>query len=392
MAVRKLTWVVKASKLCNLRCSYCYEWDQLADKTRVGDETWRGLFRMIGEHHLRGRRLGEEVSSLVVLHGGEPLVQPLSYWSRMLSICKDELGGLAESTRFKIAMQSNMYSLKPEQINFLVESGISLSVSFDGIGGVRKSLTGLETESRVLRNIDRARESGLAVGGVAVLAGHTCERICDVYDQYARRDMSLRVLPLFDGPDTRPMEAVRVTHEQITSALSRLFVHWVKTGYRVPVEPLVAYLQTAVYAMAGVNRTPYSRRQHGDGVLVMETNGDLYRVLDLGEATNKMGNVCKQSFDELLVSDEYAASLDRDDEAYKRHCESCSLKSSCPGTFIHQSAAVQSIPYTGSCPVAHDVQVKLIEHLQSVGFTADELRQTLASQLASRTETEMVTV
>ena len=43
-----INWVVKASKLCNLRCRYCYEWNELAKPDRISLAQWEKLLLAAG--------------------------------------------------------------------------------------------------------------------------------------------------------------------------------------------------------------------------------------------------------------------------------------------------------------------------------------------------------
>ena len=42
--------VIKLSKLCNLRCEYCFEYDQLGDPARMGPAQLRQLFINIRDY------------------------------------------------------------------------------------------------------------------------------------------------------------------------------------------------------------------------------------------------------------------------------------------------------------------------------------------------------
>ena len=58
------TWVIKASKLCNLRCRYCYEWDELGDPARLSLSDWAKIFRAIRRLRQRqAQRLGVELQT-----------------------------------------------------------------------------------------------------------------------------------------------------------------------------------------------------------------------------------------------------------------------------------------------------------------------------------------
>lgn len=43
-------WVVKASKLCNLRCKYCYEFPFLADPSRISQQQLRSFFTNVATY------------------------------------------------------------------------------------------------------------------------------------------------------------------------------------------------------------------------------------------------------------------------------------------------------------------------------------------------------
>ena len=71
--MKKLEWVVKASKFCNLRCAYCYEWNSLADAARIPIEGWQRVLDAIRTYHLRlQQQLGTCIQSRLIWHGGVP--------------------------------------------------------------------------------------------------------------------------------------------------------------------------------------------------------------------------------------------------------------------------------------------------------------------------------
>src|SRR5262249_50400144 len=144
----------------------------------------------------------------------------------------------------------------------LRENAIELGVSFDLVSGVRRSVTGRETETRVLHNIERLRGAGLAMGGLVVLAQHTLPRITEVYDFFAAKRMSVRVLPLFDGPTGRPEVDFAIGNDAIVDGLLVLFRHWLETGAVIKVEPLGEWLGNVLRKMLRVRGPLYNRRLH----------------------------------------------------------------------------------------------------------------------------------
>src|SRR5205814_1318176 len=79
-------WIVKASKLCNLRCRYCYEWNDLHRGDRIQLPQWWRLLEAVRDYHLLLREsFGSErgVRSNIIWHGGEPLVLPPAYFEQV---------------------------------------------------------------------------------------------------------------------------------------------------------------------------------------------------------------------------------------------------------------------------------------------------------------------
>jgi uncharacterized protein len=70
-------WVVKASKFCNLRCKYCYEWNELAQRERMSLSLWAKILDAIRELNQRTERAtGLVPTDIIVWHGGEPTALP----------------------------------------------------------------------------------------------------------------------------------------------------------------------------------------------------------------------------------------------------------------------------------------------------------------------------
>jgi len=70
MNVRNVEWVVKISKLCNLRCTYCYEFPFLGNPERM---SLHDLFRMF--QHIADYYSDNPKRMDFVWHGGEPLLR-----------------------------------------------------------------------------------------------------------------------------------------------------------------------------------------------------------------------------------------------------------------------------------------------------------------------------
>lgn len=367
------TWVVKLSKLCNMRCSYCYEWNDLANPTRMSLDLWRKILSAAIEYDelQAARRGGRHVRNvLFVLHGGEPLTLPIKYLEEVLSIF-DEMTSATPGV-FRVAVQSNLFSVKEDKLNLLLKHRVGISVSYDAVPGVRLSLSGRPTEGVVSSNIDKLRERGIPLNGIAVLAKHTAPRITDVYDFYAARGMGMRILPLFDGPPERPSRDFWADHKTLTSALERLFGYWMETGCKVPIKPLDSHFLSALRHMVGLKIGAWDRGSYGDGVLLVNVDGLVYRVLDAYVPELALGNIALQRLSDILQSESYEASLVRDRSEREDHCGRCEYRTACSGGYIYDSRVTS--PHAGACPTAYPCIEFMQRYVRERGYGEAELK------------------
>jgi MoaA/NifB/PqqE/SkfB family radical SAM enzyme len=48
---RHIEWEIKVTKLCNLRCAYCYEYEELGDPRRLSLAEWRAIIESARWYH-----------------------------------------------------------------------------------------------------------------------------------------------------------------------------------------------------------------------------------------------------------------------------------------------------------------------------------------------------
>src|SRR5258708_31826009 len=117
--MRKMQWEVKVSKLCNLRCQYCYEFAELSDRTRIGLKGGRAIFERARwyQEKLEGQNPDEFIHTEFVWHGGEPLLLPLSYYQDVLALQRDILGVANINRIYSNHVPTNLLTLPPQTID-----------------------------------------------------------------------------------------------------------------------------------------------------------------------------------------------------------------------------------------------------------------------------------
>jgi uncharacterized protein len=363
--MKKLEWVVKASKFCNLRCAYCYEWNSLSDRSRISIDGWERILRAIRSYHLMlEQQLGVDVQSCLIWHGGEPLALPITYLDRAMVLQHEMLQDLDH----RILVQSNLYRLTDEMLYLLKRHDVGLGVSMDVIGGVRRDVRRNETEDAVVANLDLLERRGVGYGAITVLAKHNHRQLKAVHDFWANRRIDFRILPLFEGPDSRPEGLFEVSDDDLAVAMCDLFDHWIENGAVIDVLPLSEWLQNVLRKILKQRRPVYDRRSRGESVLLVETSGDLYQTDERGDPALRLGNVMTQTIEQILASESYNESLNRTDEKTERFCQRCSHYGFCNGYPVH--AEPFTVAPSVGCPITTAVHDHIERYLLETGYDA----------------------
>jgi uncharacterized protein len=281
-------------------------------------------------------------------------------------------------------MQTNLYAVSDAAIDVLKEHRIGFGVSFDVVRGVRLCVNGRTTEDRVLANLDRVRGAGLHCGAITVLARHTYGMICDIFDFWADRGVSFRVLPLFAGPPSRDSARYHASETELVRALCKLFDHRMKSTVSIAVKPLDEWLDNVTRHLLGLSIEAYDRRRRGESVLVVRPDGRLFQVAEVGEDARAIGDLSRQSMIDVLESDAYLASLGRSESVTHRRCANCRFRGGCDSWPAH-TAAVEH-PEDARCHVAYRVHEYMEKYLRRMGLDAPALRAIVAIATAREEE------
>jgi uncharacterized protein len=364
---KRMAWVVNPSKLCNLRCSYCYEWNELGNAAKMSPELLRSVFVAVRDYHLALEDRFTDVVSNISWLGGEPLILSLDYLEQIMALEEEVLGDLMGRRAFYNVVQTNLYQLTDPVIAFLRRYNWKPGISLDVVPGVRLSVGGRETEKKVIANVKRLRDQGIQPDAIVVLAKHTTPHVVRIHDFFVKQGFSrVRFLPLFAGPPERPMDSVLATNEEIAEAMCQRFVHWVETGTQLEIEPLQEYLHNILRQMVGVRSGLYDRGDLGEGVLIVNTNGDLYQLLDAYDPELAMGNVGRDSIEEILKSEATQRTMLRDAAVRTSMCGPCKYAGTCNGTPALESPSKGDD--NGRCAVTHRVYSFIENYLRHSGI------------------------
>ena len=357
----KITLVVKVSKLCNLRCTYCYETPELANRARMSIEDIGSMFRNVRDYFKQSRGVDYRKCHVqFIWHGGEPFAQPLSYWEEVIAVQKKVFGAAFQKKSIFNTVQTNLTLVSEKHLPLLQEH-FSVGFSYDVANDLRVDAAGKPTDAKVTRKVDWAREVGLELGGIAVISRVNAARPEQVADYFLSRNIGFRALNIYQSLDLLP---------QIRDAAIPFadYVAYCRRLYAMPevrrnvfeglldIEPL-----TTAHERLGFNRDlkkpNISVRDcvAREWALGVNTNGDTYAIGDVYYADFRYGNIFTQPMQELLDSEGRARRMARSRERMARVCKSCFLfRKGCPGTYVSHATPESYRDYeqAGGCEIA----------------------------------------
>jgi uncharacterized protein len=321
--------VLKLSKLCNLRCTYCYEYEHLADPARMPLDGLAYFLAGLGEYLAR---LPAPPALEFALHGGEPLLLPADYLRAVVGLQREHLG--RHSIAFRNSVQTNLYRVPDERLELLAELEMGLGVSLDVHGGARVDAQGRDAEARVQTQLRSLLASPLGrrlrVGGISVLHAGNWERAADTYAFFAGLELDYRILPIFSMHEPaarlRPLMLQPAQVVQALQAVQRAQLGW-RGARQIRVYPLDDYLQAALAQLAG-HAPPPPAPADLEWALIINTDGRVYTHAEAYVEGQALG----QAFSEPVASwlhGPVRARLQQERAARAAVCRACEAGDHC---------------------------------------------------------------
>lgn len=354
--------VMKISKYCNLRCSYCYELSELNQKRRMSLTLIENIFRNVRDS------LDDETPVDFIWHGGEPLLVPLEYYFAIDDLQRKVFGARSVTN----ALQTNLTVLTSKHVEFLRSRRFfsTISVSCDVYGSHRVDLAGRDSTSVVLRNFERLRSEGIEVGAIAVLTRGTLPFVREIFRFFDQLQTHCRFLPFYRHDNEGQSADHAISFDEYLNAMLEIFDAWLRSKSAPQVDPLMDYISyAATHLNGGVTETPSTSN---GVVLVVDTDGDTWGQEAAYVSGREYGNLSRQSLSHLLASKARHVDIGRTERNAENHCRNCSYRGCCPGDFVSGITLDQQGELDRfGCPVRSfldRVVPELSEHFSQTGY------------------------
>jgi len=346
MPARRLQFVVKITKHCNLRCQYCYEFADLDDRRRLTIPAIASVFRNIAKSRIAQEAAGIEF----IWHGGEPLMVPLPIYEEIAAIQHDVFSA---DPRLTNVLQTNLTILTDRHLDFLKSGRFfhEIGVSFDVYGGQRVDSRGHQRQERILANMERLTIAGIPFSAIAVLCRSNLDQVRDIYAFYDRRGLPFRLLPIDSESYEGQGQRHGVTGDEIVAAMNDLLSAFLMSPRATPVEPIDSYLDYATRALKGRHDAFYDKGSE-ESILVLDRDATLYGEADAYRPEGRYGNLAEESLDDCFASPERQAQVTAAAARQDRFCNSCPHYGACPGYFVGDAQPLQrAMLEVSDCPV-----------------------------------------
>lgn len=374
-------FVLKLSKLCNLRCTYCNEYDELANKDRMPLEGLEFFIEGVADFALQQRAQGKQPSEFrFVFHGGEPLLLPDEYLASLKACQRRFLD--RQKISYQNFLQTNLFRVTQSKIELLKSLEICLGVSVDVFGEQRMDSAGKDSQDRVIDNLQMLNDRGYlnspGIGAISVLHRGNIAQAERIYDFFNELRISYRILPIESGTvDVAPLrfQNLMLTNQEKVEVLQRVADRHARLNKGIRVLPLDDYDQSARHYLDNVTVAPYGFADD-EWALIINTNGDAFNSGDEYRSNGYMGNIFRQRLADIFASEAYAATVAMRRDRMKT-CDGCSYRNACtriPVAEMHACEREYDVDGRLQCSVAFP----LIKHY--VGRSSSGVSRSLGTK------------
>ncbi len=289
--------VMKATRLCNLRCTYCHSWKEGPNQImgfEVLAKTTRDALRRPEVRHVN-----------FVWHGGEVTLLPIGFFKKALWL---QRMFMSEGQMITNSIQTNATRLSDEWISLFASTNFDVGVSIDGPPEIhdrrRRTVSGRPTWDQVRAGIAQMQQANVPCGALVVVDRQVvelgAERLLScLLELKVARAALLNVLP--PNGEAQPTRNSYLPWSDYVIFLQQMFRCWWPT-HRDEID--IASLSTLINNLSG--RAPNLCVYAGDCMgqfLTIEPNG-IVSACDkyIGDRQFEFGNLLVADLNEVLAA------------------------------------------------------------------------------------------
>lgn len=323
---RSTQFVIKTSKQCNLRCQYCYEFNDLHKTDVMSISQIESLYRHIESYY---RSLNEYTDIHFIWHGGEPLLLPPRFYWEALDLQTQIFTG--DNYRITNGVQTNLTILDDERILLLAEGFDRVGISIDIFGDLRVYENGRDSQARVLANIDRLRAVDIDFGCITVLNQKNIDRIEQIYQFYRELGLSARLLPLHQTINEGQNGGIEIDPHTVLQAFKTIFDLWLADEQLTWITPVIEMVGSVLNFYNPQAACNFYDKRAWESINLVNITGDLYGYADAYQIDRRYGNLFTTPLGALYANPEHERSILAAEQRLEQTCINCKFFGACSG-------------------------------------------------------------
>ena len=293
----KITILISPTKLCNLRCTYCYLSNTVKeDKTILSLPLFKKIIKKIIIDNPKLKNL------FIMWHGGEPLFVGLNFYKKIIIIEKE----IERKYNLKITngIQTNGTLITSEFASFFKKNNFECGISLDGPEYLNNknryysNKKGSFTDTK--KGIINLRNKKCKLSFLCIVTKEHIGKTKELYNFY--KSLSARSIKFnsFFITDLKSKELKRlsISAKEYNDFLIELFKLYIMDKNKIAVSPIDEIIRAIVYGKTKI--CAYSQDCAGH-FLSVNPNGDVFYCNRLTTPDFKLGNLNINKFNNLIA-------------------------------------------------------------------------------------------
>lgn len=318
--------IVHLTNRCNLNCPYCFEKKRIRrSKLTFDDKVMRQLFEKILIH----MRLIKDKRLALHFTGGESLVVPPKQWRLYFKHLRDVI---PKSYRLKLVIQTNLYHLSNEMIEFIRDNNILVGTTYDFTRQTRLNYKGADASPVILRNIRRLQKAGVPFGVLCVVSKYNIDYMDGIYDLMCKNHQDFQFLPLTRAAYSYQRKYIIDPNEYAKNLYPIIEKYFSSRERRITFENAESYASVLLNDRT-MKRLCRQDTRCGMAFLAVKGNGDVFSCPSCAYDAFKFGNFLRDDFKTMFSPNNPVTKMFRkrflQPEKYNRSCRNCGWSHIC---------------------------------------------------------------
>lgn len=331
--------------ICNIDCKYCFYLEKEKLYPEKG-KAWR-MDDATLEQYVKQYIEAQDVPEVnFAWQGGEPTLMGVDFFKKAVAWQEQYANG----KRITNAFQTNATLLNDEWGEFLSKNQFLVGISIDGPEEMhnhyRVDKGGKPTFDQVMRGVDIVKKHGVEFNTLTVLQAHNAQFPLEVYRFLKSIDSRyIQFIPIVERIAERPAEDLlmlvdpgyddkatvskwSVSASQYGRFLCQVFDEWVRKDVG---QYFVQMFDVALGAWMGQNPSLCIFSETCGDALIIEHNGDLYSCDHFVYPEYNLGNVHDQSISEMVAGPQQRKFGTDKRDMLPKFCRECDYRFACNG-------------------------------------------------------------